>query len=102
MPTLIYLYYFSRNIILMCRHFKPERVEETVQRFRRVANIWLDRIKEKAPARWDTAYEAIERGLTDGLAGIDGKADLSELALRERGDIEAVAHLEPRTETVTV
>jgi GT2 family glycosyltransferase/glycosyltransferase involved in cell wall biosynthesis len=84
--TLAYLYYFSRNIILMCTKFAPGKVEDTIRRLRRVANIWLDRIKEKRPARFATAFDAVERGLADGLAGVEGKSDLSDLERREKID----------------
>jgi GT2 family glycosyltransferase/glycosyltransferase involved in cell wall biosynthesis len=87
--TLLYLYYFSRNLILMGQRFAPESAAKTMERLRIVADSWTRAISERAPERWKTACEAVERGMSDGLAGKFGKADLSDLILREQLDVAA-------------
>jgi hypothetical protein len=85
----LYLYYFSRNLILMGQRFAPESAAKTMERLRIVADSWTRAISERAPERWKTACEAVERGMSDGLAGKFGKADLSDLILREQLDVAA-------------
>jgi len=76
-PTLFYLYYFVRGLILMCRKYHPEKVEATLKKQETLTEAWLGRIEKVKPEYTETARRAIDRGIRDGLDGVCGPTDLS-------------------------
>ena len=78
LPTLTYLYYFTRNRLLFClRHF-PELLARTKQTQERTISQWLEMYRRHAPERRASAERVIRQGIADAEAGVVGKrAELS-------------------------
>lgn len=75
-PTPIYLYYFIRNALTLCRRMRPDRLEATERALRVKAEAWLARIGAVAPDRLEEGRQAIARGFADGRAGVTGRVRL--------------------------
>ena len=71
-PTLFYLYYFVRGLLLMCRKYHPDMMEATLNRQESVTNAWLANIASVKPEFKDTARKAIDQAIRDGLDGVVG------------------------------
>jgi GT2 family glycosyltransferase/glycosyltransferase involved in cell wall biosynthesis len=75
-PTSTYLYYYCRGALLMCRHFRPEKIGPTIDRLRALSAIWLSKVKAARPGDYTFATFAVERGIQHGSLGIGGRVDL--------------------------
>jgi len=75
-PSLYYLYYFCRNILIMTLKYDKKKINFTEERIREKAQLWLKRIEKKSPDNLDISKKAINYGIKDGLNGIVGKVDL--------------------------
>ena len=73
LPTLAYLYYFTRNRLAFCRRYFPALLERTRQTQEQTIAQWLDMYDRHAPERRHDAERAIRQGIRDAEAGVTGK-----------------------------
>ncbi|TVM36072.1 hypothetical protein DQK91_05360 [Oceanidesulfovibrio marinus] len=77
-PTFHYLYYYTRNLLLMCRTWNPNKLDRCVQHHRKtLAASWLKKYEQLGPQDIERAKDFIELGFRDGLAGVQGYCDLN-------------------------
>ncbi|WP_051261482.1 glycosyltransferase [Desulfovibrio inopinatus] len=80
LPTPTFLYYYTRNCLIMTARHTPDHMESSLVRHKQKINAWLTRIKETGDAeRLETAQKAIELGIRDGRDQVTGKIDLQSM-----------------------
>ncbi len=74
-PTPVFLYYYLRNALSLCRSQHPDKLEQTRVRLRVFAEMLLADVATHAPARLAASTAAVAAGFRDGAAGVLGKMD---------------------------
>lgn len=75
-PTLTYIYYFSRNLLIMCKKLSPSGIDRTLQRLRSTFDLWMQRAEQESPSEIKRYRLVFARAIEDGLALRYGKVDL--------------------------
>ncbi len=78
-PTAVYLYYFIRNALVLCRRLRPDRLDATERGLRRKAEAWLEQVRVATPERLEEARRVIAQGFADGCAGVTGRVPLGAM-----------------------
>lgn len=74
-PSPVFLYYYVRNGLTLCRRLQPDKLAATTARLRRLTEMLLAKVARHAPERLAASRCAVDTGFQDGVAGGRGKMD---------------------------
>jgi GT2 family glycosyltransferase/glycosyltransferase involved in cell wall biosynthesis len=76
-PTNTYLYYYTRNLILMSNRINPSDLDKTLRKLEILTSKWIALFDINDTDSISLAKMHIEKGIRDGLAGVMGKQGLA-------------------------
>lgn len=71
-PTLTYLYYFSRNWILMTKIWNSSGLEQSLDKLKNISEKWFEIIMNNKPELLEKSISVYEMAIQDGLNNING------------------------------
>jgi GT2 family glycosyltransferase/glycosyltransferase involved in cell wall biosynthesis len=78
-PSLTYLYYFSRNWILMTKIWNPKGLNKSLDELNLVSEQWFDIISKNKPEILEKSMSIYRIALEDGLNDLAGFKNIEEL-----------------------
>jgi len=79
-PTPVFLYYYVRNALILCRDQHPDKLEQTRARLGQFTEMLLSKVAAHVPERLAASTSAVAAGFRDGDAGVTGKMNPAHYA----------------------